>query len=345
MMANHSAIKDPYFCESLWPLDVPQMHLIMFGISQAISLPFTIITNSLLIYALFKTNQAKTISSKFIMMMCISDICIGSIGQPLTITMVAIKEKFRDCALEKSVEYVMFFLANFSWFMLFWISVDRYFQVTKLNRYSEYMNQFRMRAAIIASMLMANAFAVIQLRSPSFITQVMFNIVNISMMTFVATLYVYMLQWLKNHDKNLKAIKRHSRNLVSSEAKSYAEQENKQELKAYHVELNRSRKELSAVKTIRTLIIAIFVLYGPYNVSSTYWTYYRYSKRANPALEVNVLVLSTYFIVLTNAAVNACIIINGNYKTRRFVIQLLRSICPVYNKVQSEQNSPSCQGR
>lgn len=344
-MAKNSTISDPYFCISIWPLDVPRVHLIIFGISQAISFPFTIIANSMLIYALYKTGQLNTTSNKFILMMSISDMLIGLIGQPMIIIMMAIKEIFRNCTLERCLEYLVFLLANFSWFMLLLISVDRYFQVTKLNRYSEYMNPYRMKVAIIVSVLAANALAVVLLLTPSFTLQVILNIANILMMTFVASLYAYMMRRLKEHDKNLKATQmkatvKRARHLISNES-SHNDQPEANDITPNHEELKNSRKQLSALKTIRMLIVAIFALYGPYNIASAYWAYYKFGKRVNPPFGINVFVLWAYFIVLTNTALNACIIINGNSKTRRFVLLILRRANFSQNKVlvSSEQAS------
>ena len=296
-------------------------------------------------YALYKTGQLQTISNQFILVLSISDMCMGLIGQPMIAIMVAIKEIFRNCTLEKFVEYVVFLSANFSWFMLLWISVDRYFQVTKLNRYSDYMNPLRMRAAIGLSILVANALAVVLLLYPSFILQVVLNIANLIMMTVVASLYVYMMRRLKKHDKNLKAgrmVGNRERNLGSNESSNNNERE-KCYAKRSYAEAKESRKQLSALKTIRMLIIAIFALYGPYNIASTYWTYYKFGKRTNPALGINIFVMWAYSIVLTNAALNACIIIHGNSKMRRFVKLKLQHASLTNNKVKPicEENTTS----
>lgn len=346
-MPNDTSIIHPYFCPSIWPLDVPVIHLITFGISQAISFPITVAANAILIYALLKTGQSETISNKFIVMMSLSDLCMGIFGQPAIIVLVSIKDVFRSCALEKSVEYIVFVSANFSWFMLLLISVDRYFQVTKLNRYNEYMNPVRMKVAVLVSFVTANGLAVILLLVSSFTLQIIFNVANILMMTFVATLYAYMMRRLAAHNEKLAAagkadvLKNSRRHLMVKEAPKSDESE--QDVKQQKANARESQKQLSALRTIRMLIVAIFALYGPYNVASTYWTYYKFGKRINPALGLNIFVLWAYFIVLTNAAANACIIINGNSKTRRFVLSKLRFFSQSKNKVlfSSEQTSTS----
>ena len=333
---------DPYYCLSIWPLDVPRIHLITFGISQAISSIFTIVSNLILIQALYQTNQLNTISNKFILLMSISDMCMGLIGQPMIIIMVALKDTFRNCTLEKFVEYVVFLSANFSWFMLVLISIDRYFQITKLNRYNEYMTEYRMKVAVIGSILVTNIFTLVLILSPSFTLQVILNIANIAMMTFVASIYAYMMRRLKKHDKNrraagLAAAESHVGNQMEHESP----ENNQSNIIANQMARKESRKQFSALKTIRMLIIAIFVLYGPYNIVSTYWTYYKFGKKVNPPLELNVVILWAYFIVLTNATVNACIIINGNSKARRFAMNKIQRVSPSQSKDQASSDQSS----
>lgn len=324
-MANNNTETTSYFCASIWPLDVAQIHLIIFGISQALSIPFTICANGLLVYALHKTGQFNSISNKFIFMMSLSDLFMGFIGQPMIIIMISIQDTLRYCILEKFVEYIVFLSANFSWFMLLLISVDRYFQITKLNRYGEYMNLYRMRITIGVSFVIANGLAVILLLNPSFTLQVIFNIANVLMMSFVAMLYAYMMRRLEAHNKSMATNKRTS-NDKSEENDVRLRQGEKESVR-------ESQKQLSALKTIRMLIIAIFALYGPYNIASTYWTYYKFGKKENPSLALNVFVLWAYFIVLTNAALNAIIIIYGNSTVKRFVLSKLRRVNMSQNKV------------
>ena len=329
-MTSNSTRTNPYFCTSVWPLDVPRVHLIIFGIAQAVSFPFTIAANSTLIYALYKTGQLKKISNKFIFMMTISDLCIGAVGQPMLIIMVGIKGILRSCILEKVVEYVIVLSGNFSGFMLFCICVDRYLQVTKLKRYSEYMNQYRMRAAIIASFVLSNSAAVILLAVPSFTLQIPFTASYAIMIIFVASLYAYMMRHLTKHSENMAAKNANKRkirrrnSIAQGTPNIYPVQMQENANKESNRPNEPRTNHLSALKTMRVLIIAVFVLYGPYNIASIYWAYYKFGKRAEPAAELSLFMLWSWYVVLTNAAINACIIINGNSRTRRFVLSKLQ---------------------
>ena len=335
MSSNNTQVSLPYFCVSIWPLDIPFSHLVTFACSQAILCPFTIISNSLLVYALVKTRQLNSISNKLILMMNISDLCMGVLGQPLIVIMVSLKRIFRNCAFEKFVQYIVFLSANFSWFMLLCIAIDRYFSITKLNRYNLYMNNVRMKILIIVSFIIANILAATLHFAPSFDMQVVFNVANITMMIVVSLVYVLILQKLKAHSNKLAfhmktAITPIIITLHPVRLETITEvEEDVSGRSAEVIQLPKrsslvSKIELSATKTIQTLLFTMFALYSPYNIVSAYWAYFKYEKRENPSMALNISLFWTYFIVLSNASVNACIIINGNSKTRKFILTKLR---------------------
>ena len=325
------------FCPSIWPLDVPRKHTLTFAVSQAICFPITIATNTILIYSLYKTGQLGTITNKFVLMMNLSDLCMGLIGQPLIVTVFFIKETFRSCILEKVTEYIVFTSANFSWFMLICISIDRYLLIIKLKRYSRFMNSLRMKILVLISLTIANCLAVILLLAPSFEIQVLFNVANLTTMILVSLLYWYIMRKLTIHNMKLKTLTRQSSgqdpSRVSGERPT--QMRNGQEQKGGEANLaaNDANNQSSTMKTIKLLIIAIFVLYGPYNIASTYWTYYKFGQKVNPSVNLSIFVMWSYTIVLSNASLNACIIIRGNRRTRAYVREMVRCCLSAQSRV------------
>eukprot|EP00795_Rhopilema_esculentum_P003107 gene3107-1402_t len=96
---------------------------------------------------------------------------------------------------------------------------------------------------------------------------------------------------------------------------------------------NDSNNQSSTMKTIKMLIIAIFILYGPYNIASTYWTYYKFGQKVNPSVNLSIFVMWSYTIVLSNASLNACIIIRGSRRTRAYVLDMFRCCLPAQSRV------------
>eukprot|EP00112_Aurelia_sp_Birch-Aquarium-sp1_P019955 Seg5037.1 transcript_id=Seg5037.1/GoldUCD/mRNA.D3Y31 product="hypothetical protein" protein_id=Seg5037.1/GoldUCD/D3Y31 len=201
-----------------------------------------------------------------------------------------------------------------------------------------------MRVLVSVSFITANILAVTLHFAPSFHMQVVFSVANISMMTTVSLIYVFILRKLKAHSNvffhmktamtpilvTVHPLKLETITEVEEVDSNRSSEVIQQPPKRSSLE---SKKELSATKTIQTLLFAIFALYGPYNIVSAYWAYYKYDKGKNPSMALNISLFWAYFIVLSNACVNPCIIIYGNSKTRKFILTKVRSAKMEVNRV------------
>ena len=310
-MANSSS-KNDYFCLSLWPLDMPRGHLITWAALTALLVPFTIAANALLIYGLYKAKQLTTITNKFLLLMIISDLCSGIVVFPMVVALVATSQSFRSCAFELVTQYIAFFFAYFSFFMLMCVSMDRYIHVTKLNQYNKYMNEFRMKVIMLLSFVMSATISYIAFAFPSFPLQILLSSSDLFGVLLMCFLYAKVFKRISLHAENFKK-------MLGDVGTTKANREVK--------------RELSATKTIRVLLLTLLVLYFPYNIVSGLWTYYKYQKGTNPPLQLDVLEYLAYVIVFSNAAINAIIFIMGNTAVKRLLLNKFRA--------PSSQISPS----
>ena len=297
-MVNASSIHT-YNCPSLWPLDMPQSHLILWAVVTSILSPITILSNSALIYGLFKTQQLTTITNKFILIMNISDLCTGILVLPLIVVMICLKDTLQTCNFELFVQYIALLFAYFSFFMLMCISTDRYIHVTKLNKYNQFMNTHRMKVATVLSFISSLLIAYLPISFPTFWLQLTLCLSDLSGVSLMFFLYSLVFRKLAIHTENFK---RMLEELGTSESTS-----------------RETRKEVSATKTIRFVLGALLVLYLPYNVCSVVWTYYKYDRKVNPPFFVNLFTYWSYVIVFSNAAINAIIFGYGNSVVRRLI--------------------------
>ncbi|XP_065066116.1 neuropeptides B/W receptor type 1-like [Rhopilema esculentum] len=296
---NHSHPEETYYCPSIWPLDMPWPHLIAFSFFTALLSPIIIISNSALIYGLYKMEQLNTITNKFILLMNISDLGIGIFITPSMTAMITLKDKYRNCAFEQVIQYGVFLLAYFSFFMLMCVSMDRYLHVTKLKKYNKFMNEFRMKVIVVFSFITSAIIAYMSIAIPSFPLQVVLNLSNLTCVLFVFILYSMVFRKIAVHAERIKKMFRDAREDLSN---------------------RETRREISATKTIRFVLGALLVLYLPYNISSAIWTYYKYQEKRNPPLIMNVIEYWTYVFLLSNAAINAILFAYGNSIVRRFLI-------------------------
>ncbi|XP_065065759.1 type-1 angiotensin II receptor-like [Rhopilema esculentum] len=296
---NRSCPEEPYFCPSIWPLDMPWPHLITWSFFIALLSPITIISNAALIYGLYKLEQLDTITNKFILVMNISDLGTGIFILPSIAVMAALKNKFRNCVFEKVIQCTAFLLAYFSFFMLMCVSLDRYLHVTKLKKYNKFMNEFRMKVIVVFSFVTSAIIAYISIAFPSFPLQVALNLSDLFGVLFMFILYSVVFHKILINAERVK-------NMLRDAGEDSGNRE--------------TRREISATKKIRYVLGALLVLYLPYNIFSAIWTYYKFQEKKNPPLTTNTLEYWSYIIVFFNASVNAILFAYGNSVVRRFLI-------------------------
>ena len=101
--------------------------------------------NAFLLYAIKKVNLGNSISYNFMIALSISDLCLGAIAQPLH--SLAYIDIFTSKASVKIVHLVakatVFVPSQFSGFMMFLTSLDRYLHMKHLNQYNAHMTHRR----------------------------------------------------------------------------------------------------------------------------------------------------------------------------------------------------------
>ena len=297
-MVNASNIR-MYHCPSPWPLDMPQSHLILWAVVTSILSPITILANSALICGLYTKQQLNTITNKFILLMSISDLCIGIFVLPLIVVIICLKDTLRSCNFELFVQYIALLFAYFSFFMLMCISTDRYIHVTRLNRYSQFMNPLRMKIATVLSFFCSVLIASLSIRFLTVWLQLAMCLLGLSGISLMLSLYSLVFRKLAIHTENFKGML--------------------EELGRSESTHRETRKEFSAKRTIRFVLVALLVLYFPYNICTVALTYYRYDRKVNPPFFVNVMTYWSYTFAFSNAAINAIIFGYGNSIVRQFI--------------------------
>ena len=304
-MVNASNIRTSH-CPLPWPLDMPQSHLISWAIVTSILSPITILANSALIYGLYTKQHLNTISNKFIVLMSISDLCLGIFVFPLIVVIICLKDTFRSCNFELFVHYIALLFAYFSFFMLMCISTDRYIHVTRLNRYNQFMNPRRMKIATILSFFCSVLIASLSIRFVTVWLQLAVCLSGFSGVSLMFFLYSLVFRKLAIHTEKFK---RMLEELGRGESTS-----------------RETRKEFSAKKTIRFVLGALLVLYMPYNICSVVWAYHTYDGKVKPPFFLKVMMYWSYTLVFSNGAINAIILGYGNSVVRRFIFNRFRRV-------------------
>ncbi len=291
-------------CPSLLSINLPtQVLVLLFALLLAISV-FTITVNAGLLYSLHKTNQLSSVTSKLIFTMSISDMTSGIMAYP------AVAVLFFDgsanptsCATQLFIQFLVLLLAYFSFFMLYGVAVDRYFHVTKLNRYNEFMNSFKMKLFIAFSVVLSLITAVISTIFSSFYLKIFLNVFNLLVILQILMLY-----------------KMVSNKIQSHVAQTLARTDNPLNQAEDRKDRQQTRQQLNTARTIKILTILLLLLSTPYNILSLAWVYYKFHKRVEPSTTLNILEALAYLIIFMNTGVNALVYGYGNSLVKRYVI-------------------------
>ena len=261
---------------------------------------FNIQSNFLLIFALYKSKQLRTFSNKFILIMTVSDLCLGVFIQPV-LGAFWISGRQRNCLELKSVEFTVIFWGYISIFMVVTISVDRYLHVTKPIRYQTMMNTNRMTLLVISCFISGLVGATATVIWESFYRQLTIVICNFLLKTVFLIL----------NTKTLKTLERHHKNAVFR-----FQPGNRKEIPNFRTE------PLAAVRTIRLVLGLILICFTPYNISSVFWMYHVLRKNSATGVLLDTINKWSCVIAACVTFLNSLIFIRGNVKCRRVVRSL-----------------------
>ena len=314
-MTNNSNISNgesEKFCMTLSSVVLPRSYHVFFAISYALLSGVTIFSNTILIYTLYKTKQLKTISNKLILVMNISDLLAGIFAFPSVSAAHIIHDFQRRCEFEKVDTFLALFFGYFSFLMLCCIALDRYFQLTKLNRYNLYMNEFRMKVMIFSILAVSFVISLMPLFYQSLLQQFISASLGLFGLGLIISMYSFLVKRLRN-------------NVTSQSNNTTGEISTRPE--------RNGSSQLSAAKTIQFLLTYLTITYSPYLIISCWWAYYKFRMKVEPGFYITLLYTWTAFVALCNASGNSWIIVYGNSRSRRFVSSLFRRNC-----VENDEN-------
>ncbi|XP_065066345.1 5-hydroxytryptamine receptor 4-like [Rhopilema esculentum] len=288
-------------CLSLVPNNPGNPYTTIAGAIMIIFAFFNILSNSLLIFALYKSKQLRTFSNKFILIMTVSDLCLGMFAKPI-LGAFWISSRQRNCLELKSVEFTVIFLGYISFFMIITISLDRYLHVAKPIRYQTMMNTNRMTLLVVSCLISGLVAATITVIWESFYRQLTIVIFNFSLKTVFLIL----------NTKTLKTLERHQENAVFR-----FQPGNRKDTSNFRTE------RLAAVKTICLVLGLFLICYIPYDVSSVFWTYRKFNRNSAPGVLLDTIYIWSSVIAASVSFLNSLIFIHGNTKCRRVVGSLL----------------------
>ena len=315
MQSNNSSSDTSFKCFITLVSPVSELHEKLFVTCLGISCPLTVTSNCLLISALRKTNQLKSYSNQLITVMSSCDLILGLIFQSALVVMFFTKKHLMTCNSILAINAMVLFLTQTSALLLLLISIDRYLQVTKLNRYNSYMNQTRLKTCTGICIFVSALLVCIVILHRSFVTRALIDSVNFTLLWSMIILYSSILQKLQKHLNN-----RNDTRAVAGENANIASTQQSQTDPRF-----TSRSHLTVIKTLRVLQVTMLLLYTPFLVASMLWNYYLLHLKVAPSIKLNEALNWSQFFLECNAWVNAWILIHGNSGCRRLLLSMIRN--------------------
>ena len=186
--------------------------------------PMTILFNGSLIYGLYKTHQYRNVFSRFIMVLSVSDFCIGLFVQPAVVYLFipssldgphhSVSRRRpepaflpphhasstntltdTDCVISWYLTLSGYVLLNFSGLVIFMVSIDRYFRLRKTHGYAQKVTiqkvNIALTAAFVFSLLAATAAYVSSIRGFFCIFNMVIIVVNFFSAACILNFYFF----------------------------------------------------------------------------------------------------------------------------------------------------------
>ena len=259
---------------------------ILYGISAII----TVAVNILLIRTLL--NGRKSMQNNLFVILCISDVCVGSITLPLTMVLFTKINENIYCILYPIIIFFFWVPTTFSWNMTIIIAIDRYLIITKPALHSKYMTSKVLCFSIFISFLSSVLFAfwyIFTKKTSGHLAEnnncvTVFESMELCEILIVTALYTHLVMF------------------VHKEAKKMAD--------SRHVNNKRKHFSVRMAKTIALILLCLALC----NVSQLIGTMYVKHSGNRNAVVVRSVTFSAHLIVSLNSFFNAVILMTRSRK-------------------------------
>ena len=291
------------FCLLLIPIQGAGSSQLAFAVIMIIVAVMDFVISAAAIFVFFKTRQTKSVTSKLIVIMNISNIASSIVAFPGLAIIFFDVPWSRSCSFRLTIQFNILVLGNFSFSMLLGVALDRYLRVTKLNRYNMYMNDFRMKVLVAAGATFSSSMAAFSVFFPYlFPLMITMNILNILVIFVALALY---------------SMTRNKINIQPETLRRHLRKQSKEE--------EQNNKIRSTSKLIKTMLFSILVTYAPYNVISIISACYKIPSNSNSRLILDLVHISSVIPIFLSFSINTIIYCYGNSATRQYIEKLCKT--------------------
>ncbi|XP_022788739.1 adenosine receptor A2a-like [Stylophora pistillata] len=259
--------------------------------------------NILILIALHKEKSLHAPSKLFLRSLATTDLLVGVISEPLTITfwISAVRKRWDDCYNTFFVGIIAgYLICSVSLSILTAISVDRLLALSLGLRYKHIVTLNRARAIVLVVWILCTVCSVLHVHNARITTWYSHILIPVCIVTSVLS-YTLIFRKLRRHEIQVRS------NIVQSEQSSSTSSE--------PLNISRYRKGVSGVMWLQ---LAVVFCYLPYVITTALWTY------SGRSVSIAVLRQFAATLVHSNSALNPFLYCWKIREVRQSVKELIR---------------------
>ena len=285
----------------------------IFSVAFALISLFIIASNSLLIYSLHRSKQLNNVSNRLILAMSVSDLCLGVFVLPVFAFNSVQRLESQAWMLTAAIFMSNVFVYT-SFQIMICIAIDRYVHITKPSLYQSCMNESRLVVLIMCCVAIASGLATANMLIVSFWLFLAIAICNTFAVSGSIVLYTIIYKMLRIHQIN-KTVRLQQTNNNHNNSNNGGVHDG-----------DSPTGQLSAIRTIRWVLVAFFLCYEPNIIISTVWSFDEFQLQLQQRGILQMLFASTTLLVFSTSGMNSVIIIFGNSRCRRAITSMFRKM-------------------
>ena len=293
-----------------------------FGYITVFISPVTLLANTIVLYGLVKTKSAG--SRVFVIPLCINDIIIGFVSQPLTAVYAFYAKASEYCEFRYTLQFLSYALLSFEFFLISTMGVERLivlkYQMRELRFRWEAVRRYVLVMGILISLALATMSIMISLYTNDFYIFSFWLLVGMLLMNVITTAsYTFALHHVQKSVQKLYD-RRDNRIIVNRGNNSLR----------HDMALGRSVKMIISVQMLAT---------SPYFFIALLWSW----QMANDSVElvVETILVWSFIPLYLNSIVNVFLYSYYNRPLKRYILNRVRHAfgVPVNTTVVSESQT------
>ena len=278
-----------------------------FGYITVLISPVTILANTIVLFGLVKTKSAG--SRIFVIPLCINDVIIGLVSQPLSAVYAFYTKASEYCEFKYTIQFLSYALLSFEFFLISTMGVDRLivlkYQMREIRFRWEAVRKYVLVIEILISLALATMSIMISLYTNEFYIFSFWFLVGMLLVSTITTAsYIFALRHVQKSAQKL--YDRKDKRIIANRANNTLQ---------HDVALGRSVKMIISAQTLATL---------PYIFIALLWSW----QMANYSVDIVVetLLVWSFIPMYLNSIVNVFLYSYHHRPLRMYILNRVRHV-------------------